>query len=300
MTSQIKNIVFSGGGVKGIAYAGVVRALADKQMYYKLDGFAGSSVGSIAALLCSLRAKPKDIEQLIGNMDLNNFCDDSRGYLRDIYRIFKRFGFYKGENLYKWFGYLCRRYAKSENVTFWDIFSTYESELKIVAVDMNSSLLHIFDRHNSPLLPVREAIRASVAIPLFFTAHKMGLYKVYVDGALISNYPMFVFDEYEGGQRIPNPYTIGCRFLASKQYPRTNDDINLRQYLSTLSYIIMNQIGHQHEKQIDWDRSILIDTGGIAPTDFYINPDKRKFLIKSGYDATIKFLGERDEPNSNM
>ena len=38
---------------------------------------------------------------------------------------------------------------------------------------------------------------------------------------------------------------------------------------------------------------IKISTGDISPIDFNINNNDKNFLIKSGYDATIDFFGEK-------
>lgn len=38
MTAQFRNLVFEGGGVKGIAYIGAMQVLAQRNFWYMCDG----------------------------------------------------------------------------------------------------------------------------------------------------------------------------------------------------------------------------------------------------------------------
>ncbi len=46
--NQIRNLVFEGGGVKGIAYAGVVAVLEEKEILPDIRRVAGTSAGAIS------------------------------------------------------------------------------------------------------------------------------------------------------------------------------------------------------------------------------------------------------------
>ena len=46
--SQFRNLVFEGGGVKGIAYAGAVAVLEDKGILPGIRRVAGTSAGAIS------------------------------------------------------------------------------------------------------------------------------------------------------------------------------------------------------------------------------------------------------------
>jgi len=54
--AQFKNLVFEGGGVKGIAYAGATKVLDEKNMLNSLVRVAGTSAGAITAALLSVGA----------------------------------------------------------------------------------------------------------------------------------------------------------------------------------------------------------------------------------------------------
>ncbi|PGP40612.1 patatin, partial [Bacillus thuringiensis] len=51
MTYPFRNLVFEGGGVKGVAFIGAIRALNDEEILPKIQRFGGTSAGAITALL---------------------------------------------------------------------------------------------------------------------------------------------------------------------------------------------------------------------------------------------------------
>ena len=48
---EIENIVLEGGGVKGLAYGGVLDVMKEYNILPKIKRVAGSSVGAIAAMI---------------------------------------------------------------------------------------------------------------------------------------------------------------------------------------------------------------------------------------------------------
>lgn len=54
MTTQFRNLVFEGGGVKGIAYVGAMQVLAQRGVLKKIQRVGGTSAGAINALIMAL------------------------------------------------------------------------------------------------------------------------------------------------------------------------------------------------------------------------------------------------------
>jgi NTE family protein len=50
MNYPYQNLVFKGGGVKGIAYVGALKALEEANVMAQITGFAGTSAGSIVSI----------------------------------------------------------------------------------------------------------------------------------------------------------------------------------------------------------------------------------------------------------
>ena len=290
--ATIKNLVFEGGGVKGIAYIGVINALRRHSLYSKIDGWAGASAGSIMAMLGAMRVSYSDLYEIIWNTNFKTLQDDSIGYIRDIIRLFRKFGFYKGDKLYNWLGFLCHKYCKNMDISFNQIYNKYDSDLRIVATDINTCKPVYFNKNTHPDLPIRDAIRASCSIPLYYTAKKIEK-DIYVDGGLISNFPIYVFDYKEDDQLVSNPHTVGCKLITSKSLIRIDGKMNCKKFAKSLAQIIMDQVGNMHIKTNDWKRSIKIPTGVIGATDFNLTKDQKKSLIDAGFNAATQFLEGR-------
>jgi predicted acylesterase/phospholipase RssA len=51
MTAQFRNLIFEGGGVKGIAYVGAMQILQDRGILPEIRRVGGTSAGAINALI---------------------------------------------------------------------------------------------------------------------------------------------------------------------------------------------------------------------------------------------------------
>ena len=69
------NLVFSGGGVKGIAYLGVMQALYKLDFIKNIKNVAGASAGSITALLIALNYSLEEMTNLFNKLNIQVFED---------------------------------------------------------------------------------------------------------------------------------------------------------------------------------------------------------------------------------
>ena len=78
--SQFKNLVFEGGGVKGIAYAGALQVLEAQGVLPDIRRVAGTSAGAIVASLVALGAGSSDVADVVGGTHFREFMDDYDGH----------------------------------------------------------------------------------------------------------------------------------------------------------------------------------------------------------------------------
>ena len=90
--SQFKNLIFEGGGVKGIAYAGALMALEELGILANIRRVGGTSAGAITATLLAAGGDGKYVEQAVGGTKFRKFMDDSFGIVRDTKRLLSAFG----------------------------------------------------------------------------------------------------------------------------------------------------------------------------------------------------------------
>lgn len=70
-----ENILFPGGGAKGLALIGVIQQLEDEKILENIKRVGGTSAGAITATLLSMGLELKNIEELVGNTSLIDFLD---------------------------------------------------------------------------------------------------------------------------------------------------------------------------------------------------------------------------------
>ena len=74
---MIKNLVFEGGGVKGIAFIGALNKLNSLNKLKNVNRIAGTSAGSSIAALYACGYNSKELKDIVWNTDFNQFKDDS-------------------------------------------------------------------------------------------------------------------------------------------------------------------------------------------------------------------------------
>ena len=122
MGYQFKNLVFEGGGVKGIAYVGALHVLKDKGILQQTERIGGTSAGAITAILVGLNYTVDEIFNILSNLNFNNFLDDSWGILKDTNRLINEFGWYKGDFFRNWIGHVIKDKTGNSESTFADVY----------------------------------------------------------------------------------------------------------------------------------------------------------------------------------
>jgi predicted acylesterase/phospholipase RssA len=199
------NGVFKGGGAKGVAYAGALRAF--REAGYWFGSVAGASAGAITATLIAAGLNPDEIEtqvpialsQLAGSIPFRLFSL-VRGSTSSLF---------DSEKLRDWLEVLleheCRKHHVIPNgpVSFVDLFAATGVELYVVAMDLASGTPVVFSRRTTPWVEVSSAVTASCAIPGAFPPGRVvfnhphlgaGVHQL-VDGGTFANYPTFVFKD---------------------------------------------------------------------------------------------------------
>ncbi|KTD64963.1 patatin-like phospholipase family protein [Legionella shakespearei] len=77
-----KGLVLSGGGAKGIAYVGMIKAMTETGFLKDLTHISGASAGSITASIMAMGMKPEHAEKLVIGLDVINLLDNKGFRLR--------------------------------------------------------------------------------------------------------------------------------------------------------------------------------------------------------------------------
>jgi len=122
------DLVFEGGGVKGIALVGAFSVLEEED--YEPQNMAGASAGAIVAALIAAGYSSDELKKIIAELDYNRFKDEAledRFPLGGALSILKDLGIYEGEAFVEWMSGLLE--AKDVR-TFGDLIRREDVELK--------------------------------------------------------------------------------------------------------------------------------------------------------------------------
>ena len=279
-----KNLVFEGGGVKGVAYAGGLDVLETRGIRANVTSVAGTSAGAITAALVAAGYTAAELTSTMMALDLRTFED---GRLEGPVRVLERYGWYKGGVFLDWLRARLAEKLGAAEITFVELQRRTGMDLRVVASDLSTHRPVTFSPASTPDAVVAEAVRMSMSIPLFFAAVEQGG-SVYVDGGAVWNYPIEIFDPPTG----PDGATLGFHLgLLGKAPPPPTPIHNLEEYGRALYETITRvQADYFERTQVDVNRSVFIDDLGLKATDFGITKEQKLALIAEGTKATTAYL----------
>lgn len=305
------DLVLEGGGVKGIALLGAVLVLADAG--YRFERVAGTSAGSIvASLIASYQKAGRDLHELEDVMrgtDYRKFEDADLlervgGVAGQALDGLIHEGAYTGDYLYDWLGPIL---AGVGVTTFRDL-RIEDAGMSLRDYQRYSVVLHATDvsRHCLVRLPwdydeyglaaddqwVVDAVRASMSAPYFFrpvdvttgSGHRV----TWVDGGLLSNFPITVFDRTDGqASRWP---TWGVKLSGRP----SNHDEPVRNSAALIADVAQLFTA-------EWDRykladegvnarTIFVDTTEVPSLNFNLTSADQNLLFERGQAAGQAFL----------
>lgn len=337
MAYHFKNLVFEGGGVKGIAYVGAMQVLKEKKILPSIERVGGTSAGAINATLFALGYTPPQQRSIIKKLNFKNFLDDSWGVFRDTGRLVSEFGWYKGNFFHEWISAHIKKQLGDPNATFANLKEDGKPELYVYGTNLSTHFGEVFSNEHTPNMRIADAVRTTMSIPLFFAAIRNPRNDVYVDGGVLNNYPVKLFDREkyidpdnlkkmgiqtsyykkenrrflrkhrESSPYIYNCETIGFR-LDSKQEigafrygaePVHREIEDFFDYAFALVETMLESQGNAHLHSDDWQRTIYIDTLGVGTIDFDMSESMKSKLEDSGRKGATEYFDWFDSKKSD-
>ncbi len=303
------NGVFSGGGVRGIGHVGAASVF--EEYGYKFYRVAGTSAGAIVASLLAAGYTGRELLEIMKEADYKKFCEEKAinkiGIAGDMLSLLFFYGIYSTDYFEKWIDEL----LEHKNVQKFSDLKISESEykLQVTASDITQNRLIIFPQDavlygiNPDEMRVSQAVRMSISIPLFYRPVILkdlaGKKHHIADGALLSNYPVFLLDKYMECPHIP---TFGFKFInpAKKALNIQNTCDNIIEYCKfTLETMLSAQDNtHISVSSGDFARTVFtsvnINAGGkdktLGAADFNITEEESLAMYSNGIKAGRSFL----------
>lgn len=330
MVYRYRNLIFEGGGIKCLAYVGALQVLEEKNILDKIKRVGGASGGAIIALVIGLGYNSAEVEEILNKQDFSAFFDNASGIMNNTQYFYNNYGWYKGEAFYTWICQLVENKTGSRKTTFNEIYKNKEKrgfkDIYLMGTNVSTGYSEIFSQEFTPDMPIADAVRISMSIPLVYAAPTFND-SIYVDGGVLNNYPIKIFDKrkyVEKYYRIPDYYrnynkkqrkkgkkdsyvfnmeTLGFRLESKRTIDLYNNDAkpykkkinSLSEYIISLIQVFMDSQSNEHLHSDDRRRTIYIDALGVKFLQFNLSESDKEKLIKSGRKYTLKYLAKNNK-----
>jgi NTE family protein len=179
-------LVLSGGGVKGMAHIGIIKALNERDIYP--DTISGVSAGAIVGALYANGTSP---------LNMLAFFKETPLFKYNFFTINKP-GLFDTEKYYLFFS----KYFEK------DAFEALKKELFVTATDLRSGVPKVFSSGEL----IRPLLASAVLPPVFNPVTIDG--RLYADGGIMNNFPLEPLAD-------KTDYIIGCYTSGMKEIGKT-------------------------------------------------------------------------------
>ncbi len=323
-TYLYKNLVFEGGGIRGLAYPGALQVLEEKGIIKNIERVAGTSAGAITALMVGLGYNSHEIDSIIYSLKIQQF-NDGKSIFGKIKRMKKEYGIFKGDKYERWLGKLIQSKTGDANITFLQLHQLHLNnnnfkDVYCTGTSITQQKLTIFSWSATPAMQIKTAVHISGSIPVYFKPvaidsmwnevsikKSKANYDLYVDGGMLNNYPINIFDScLHGGDPficddiIFNNQTLGLKLEREEQIQQFNRGVtnvasyhvsSLNNYLMALNNLLQETLGRKTtDLKNEKGRTIYISYGNIFGKPRRVNETEKKILIENGKGAAQKFF----------
>jgi len=310
--------VFRGGGVKGLALAGALCGFAEHptKPITKWDDVAGASAGAIIACYLGTGHDAAQMLELLKQTNFSQFQDfPAHSKLFGVGNLVFRHGMAHGKAFERWF----------DDVLGGATFGSVRKEtadgqppewrLKLIAVDVTKRRLLVLpddlvfyrEPSSSKMIDpdefkISRAARMSMSIPYFFEPIELegqdGSTSLIVDGGTLSNFPVWLFDvDPSVTGHPPTRPTFGFTLEHGRGLGGVPPAVQrLEPWGLRFAFDIF------HTAQEAWDarfvshstrvRTVTVDAGDVATTEFNLSREKQELLIENGRAAAHTFLDQ--------
>lgn len=264
-------LALSGGGIRGIAHAGVLKALEENNI--KVDYLGGTSSGSMITALYAIGYTPDEIYELVKKYASTIVKLNSNIIRKEIKNfILKHKICSQGINNGEFIEEIFNKKAQEKQISN---INQIKMPIVIPAVDIITGEEYIFTsvksnkKNHISTIDIGKAVRASSSFPVIYEPMKYKD-KLFLDGGILNNIPVKALKDL-GADKI-----ISVKFDSNKIEPTSNAvDIVIK-----VSDLMSEKISDEDLNATDY--TIIVPTDGTGILDL----SKIDYCYESGYETT--------------
>ncbi len=274
-------VALSGGGIRGIAHAGVLQALQNNGIH--IDIIGGTSAGSMVASLYAIGYSPEEIYMLfrknakkIIGVNTSPIISGLDSFMRRKTKTIS--GFRNGKSIEEVYDMI----AKEKGI---ETMEQVKMPLVIPSVDIMESKEYIFtnqipkdvqdETQYITAISIGKAVRASSSFPAVFNPCNIKKH-AFMDGGALDNVPVNEVKK-QGADKV-----LAVKFDAD----RIDENSNIMDIIMKTIDIMGNKIAEENLRQSDYILNVSTDKVGL------LDIDKLDRCFEYGYEAVIKNLEE--------
>lgn len=328
-----RNLILKGGGIRGIAYGGALQELESRGVLACIVRVGGTSAGAIQAALLAVGYPAQEIVDVVNATPVQRLYDGQFIFFGGTHRLMKQYGWYCGDEFSRYLSELVARKTQRPDLTLGELHALAQAQpyrggpghfrdLYTTGTNLTRQCTQVFSYETHPDMRVADAVRISMSIPLYFRAVLLDAddhvitgkprpgqpVQVLVDGGLLANYPLHLFDEprYLPAGLPPgttaNPETLGLRLDRDEQIALDTLSPGRQQlapyaihdfpsYIGALYTVALENLNPT--QPADWPHTISISTAGFGPKVRRISAAQKAQLMASGRAGVQAFLATR-------
>ena len=315
-----------GGGIRGLAYPGAIQVLEKKGIIESIENVGGSSAGAITALMIGLGYTSHEMDSILQPLKIQEF-NDGKNIFGKIHRLKNEYGIFKGEKFELWLGKLIKSKTGSVNSTFGELHLLHQNNRRFKNVyctgtNVTKQRLQIFSWNQTPSMQLKTAVHISGCIPVYYKPvaidsswnevpikNNNNQFDLYVDGGMINNYPINMFDTCLNGNDAfdcdsvkYNYQTLGLKLERPEQIEQFNKGnisiasypvSSLNDYKLALINLLQEILGRKTiNLQNEKGRTIYISYGNVFGKIRKVSSAEKKELFNNGVIAAEKFFNQ--------
>lgn len=262
-----------------MAHVGALVELSKHIPLNAVKEWMGVSAGSFVAMCLCVGFTLEDLTEISVRFDFTNIkeVDSIPGWIL-------HFGLDTGDRLHRMIEACLHVKGLPSNFTFQECFQQFGISLRVIATDLNEAAPKIFSPTDTPDYSIVNAVRASMSAPYYFQPFQCPVTGHYlIDGAVISNYPLFVVPKEEHAR------TLSILIRTSVEKVEDLMGLEIDELITRPMNIALREKVNIETKFYD-AHCIQIQLGEINILDFSFEEETKNRIIQKGKEAVLDYV----------